>query len=153
MNSSIEFRRTDSNDPALPPLIEQLDQHLYGIYGDRMEFFSLFNGFECIKHVMIVFADGQPVGCGSIKAYEPGVIELKRMYVAPSVRGQGVGSQLVDQLAAWATELGFQRMILETGHEMTDAVALYQKTGFSKMDNYEPYVGVEESWCFRRELG
>ncbi|OAV43505.1 GNAT family N-acetyltransferase [Lewinella sp. 4G2] len=150
MNTSPDFRRTDSTDPALLPLIKELDEHLYGIYGDRMEFFNLYNGLEYIKHVVIVSFEDQAVGCGSLKEYESGTVELKRMYVSPDARGRGIGSELVEELVSWASELGYSRMILETGHEMPDAVALYKKNGFSRIPNYGQYVGVTESWCYER---
>lgn len=153
MNSSIQLKRTNSADPDLPPLITHLDTYLNGIYGERMKFFNQFNGLEDIKQVVIAYLDGEAVGSAAIKYFDADTMELKRMIIVQSARQKGIGRAIVAGLLEWAKELGAKRVILETGYEMPGAMVFYQRAGFELMDNYGPYVGVEESRCFEMELG
>lgn len=132
----MELRRTTSSDPDLPGLIAALDQHLWAIYGSRMEFFEQFNDLEVIKHTVIASVDGNAVGCGSIKHYAEGVLEVKRMYVADSARGKGVGAAILSELETWARQLGYTYLQLETGDELPAAVKLYTRSGFALIENY-----------------
>jgi ribosomal protein S18 acetylase RimI-like enzyme len=52
----------------------------------------------------------------------------------------------------WAKELGYGKCVLETGKQMTEAVALYQKSGFKLIPNYPPYTHVEDSVCFEKGI-
>jgi GNAT superfamily N-acetyltransferase len=91
---------------------------------------------------------GRPVGCGALRSLrEPAVLrelgprvgELKRMYVAPEVRGQGIGSALLARLEAEGRTLGLARLVLETGTRQTEALALYRRAGFTEISAYGEY--------------
>lgn len=58
---------------------------------------------------------------------------------------------LVNELIAWARELGFKRIILETGELLVEAKHIYLKCGFEIIPNYGPYKNMPESLCM--ELG
>ncbi len=73
---------------------------------------------------------GQLVGCCGLWPLEPGVCELRKMYITAEVRGQGLGRQLMDRVLAKARELGFRRMELDTASCLKEAVSLYEKYGF-----------------------
>jgi len=92
---------------------------------------------------------GRPVGCGAIRVLRdaalthdlgPRVGEIKRMYVAPEVRGQGVGRALLAQLEAEASALGVTRLVLETGTRQLAALALYRRAGFTDIPPYGEYA-------------
>jgi putative acetyltransferase len=92
---------------------------------------------------------GQPVGCGALRCLRdaalihelgPRVGELKRMYVAPEVRGQGIGQALLARLEAEARALGLDRLVLETGTRQAEALALYRRAGFAGISAYGEYV-------------
>lgn len=55
-------------------------------------------------------------------------------------------------LEEWAVERGNTRAVLETGKNQTEAIRLYQKAGYSRMENYGPYAGNDHSVCFSKEL-
>jgi putative acetyltransferase len=91
----------------------------------------------------------RPVGCGALRRLrEPALVrelgprvgELKRMYVAPEVRGRGVGRALLARLEAEARALGLDRLVLETGTRQTEALALYRRAGFTAIPAYGEYV-------------
>ena len=62
------------------------------------------------------------------------------MYVAPEVRGQGIGRALLTRLEAEAHALGLARLVLETGTRQTEALALYRRAGFSEISAYGEYA-------------
>ena len=70
----------------------------------------------------------------------PRVGELKRMYVAADVRGQGIGRELLVRLEDEARTLGLDRLVLETGTRQAEALALYRRAGFSLIPAYGEYA-------------
>ena len=144
--------RTDSTNTDFKMLVNQLDRYLMGINGDDHDFFDQFNKIDNIRHVVVLYLDGQPAGCGAIKEYKPGIMEIKRMFVPPAARGKGLATAVLKELESWALELGYHKCILETGDIMPDAIALYQKNGYNSIPNYGQYVGVASSVCFEKHL-
>lgn len=82
---------------------------------------------------------GQPVGCVALRQLGPGLCEMKRLYIQPSVRGQGLGRQLVARLLAEARHLGYVRMRLDTLASMIPARTLYESVGFYPIPRYNNY--------------
>lgn len=148
----IFLKRTDSEDPDLPVLIEQLDQELAVTDGEDHAFYDQFNKLDRIKNFIILYQNDLPVGCGALKEYELGIAEVKRMFVKPEKRGKGLASLILKELELWASELSFQKCILETGIRQPDAISLYKKNGYHLIPNYGQYKGVEESLCFEKAL-
>jgi len=148
----ISCKRTDSTDTDFQLLVNQLDRYLMGVNGDSHDFFDQFNKIDNIRHVVVLYLDGQPAGCGAIKEYEPGVMEVKRMFVPPAARGKGLATAILKELEVWAAELGYEKCILETGDIMPDAIALYKKNGYRSIPNYGQYVDVASSVCFEKHL-
>ncbi len=79
---------------------------------------------------------GKPVAGGGIKRDEDGVAEIKRMYVAPAARRQGLGRQLLEALEDKARELGYARIRLDTGNRQPHAQAMYERAGYHPIENY-----------------
>jgi GNAT superfamily N-acetyltransferase len=96
--------------------------------------------------------DGEVVGCGGICRLEDGVAELRRMYVAPSARGLGIGRRLLAALESAATELGYSRIRLETGFRQREAIGLYESAGFRRGDCWGPYLTDPKSVCYEKAL-
>jgi ribosomal protein S18 acetylase RimI-like enzyme len=78
-----------------------------------------------------------PLGCVALRAMaEPGSAEIKRLYVAPAGRGQGVGRALAEAVMAEARRLGYREARLDTLPEMGAALALYRRLGFADVAPY-----------------
>ena len=102
---------------------------------------------------LVISLNGTPVGCGAVRLIAPDTGELKRMYVAPAVRGKGLGRRLIAALEAEARALGARRLVLETGTRQTAAITLYRATGFRPIPLYDEYCrSPETSLCFGKEL-
>ncbi|HSN62127.1 MAG TPA: GNAT family N-acetyltransferase, partial [Ferruginibacter sp.] len=93
-----------------------------------------------------------PVGCGAMKAYDPGTMEIKRMYTTLDSRGRGIAGKVLAELESWATQMSCEKCILETGIRQPEAIALYKKHGNHIIANYGQYAGMESSVCFEKKL-
>jgi GNAT superfamily N-acetyltransferase len=80
--------------------------------------------------------DGNPIGCGAVKLLDPRTAEIKRMWLAPEARGQGLGRQLLDALEGAARELGATEGRLDTHESLGAALALYRNAGWRDVDPY-----------------
>ena len=74
------------------------------------------------------------------------------MFVQNEYQGQGIGSRLVSLLIEWAAQLGYRRMILETGELLAESCAVYKKLGFEVIPNYGPYADMPESLCMAKTI-
>jgi ribosomal protein S18 acetylase RimI-like enzyme len=86
--------------------------------------------------------DGEPAGCGVLKRLEDGIGEIKRVWVAPSARGLGVASRLMQKLESIALEAGLTTVRLDTNRALSEAQALYRKIGYHEIERYNdnPYA-------------
>ncbi len=75
---------------------------------------------------------GAVVGCAAVTPIRDGVCELKRMYLLPERRGQGLGRKALEHALSYARDQGFARMELETHTRMERAREMYRKAGFQK---------------------
>ncbi len=82
---------------------------------------------------LVVYVDDQPVGCGGIRALTGDTAEVRRMFVAPRLRGQGLGRQLLSFLEQEARALGYRFIELETGERNTAAQNLYTTNGYERI--------------------
>jgi GNAT superfamily N-acetyltransferase len=87
-----------------------------------------------------------------VRRNEPYVAEIKRMYVAPAVRGRGIGRQVLQELEAIASHLRANRIVLETGLRQPDALALYRRAGFVEIPLFGEYVDSPLSVCMEKIL-
>lgn len=98
--------------------------HLPGSYRD--------NGGE---FWVAVDPDGHVVGTSGVFPIDASTLELRKMYLGPSIRGRGLASRLFERVLTFARECGFRRIVLDTTDQMTDAIAFYEKKGFVRDDS------------------
>lgn len=144
--------RTTSDNKDFRSLVMELDADLKIRDGEEHSFYAQYNKIDMLKHVVVAYDNSIPVGCGAIKEYSSGVMEIKRMYVLPARRGEGIASAILRNLEEWAFELKNHRCILETGIKQPEAIALYKKNGYVIIPNFGQYEHVENSVCFGKLL-
>ena len=149
---TINITRTSSENEDFISLVRLLDADLAIRDGDDHPFYAQYNKLDNIRYVMVAYINGVPAGCGAIKEFSPGVMEVKRMFTLPGHRGKGIASALLSKLEEWADELGYEKCILETGKKQPEAIALYEKNGYIITDNYGQYTGIKNSVCFEKDL-
>lgn len=149
---SIYIRRTDSDDPDFQAMVRLLDAELAARDGADHSFYAQFNKIDKIRHAVVCYDEGKPVGCGAIKAFDDESMEVKRMYVAPDGRKKGIATRVLNELENWAKEMGYLKCVLETGKRQPEAIALYEKNLYGRIANYGQYVGIENSVCFEKAL-
>lgn len=148
----IKLIRTNSENTDFIELVRHLDADLAERDGSEHAFYAQFNKIAKIKHVVVAYEDGTPIGCGAIKEYETGTMEVKRMYTTPASRGKGIASRVLSELECWAAEMSCQKCVLETGIKQPEAIALYKKNGYQIIPNYGQYIEVDNSLCFEKLL-
>jgi len=92
--------------------------------------------------LLVAYLHGDPVGCGALIFYPDAVGLVKRMWVAPSVRGLGLGRRLLYELEGRARTHDVQLMRLETKDVLTEAIQMYRTSGYIEVNpfNDEPYA-------------
>ena len=87
--------------------------------------------------LLLAMYEDQLAGCVALHKLEPGICEMKRLYLRPQFRGKRLGRALADQIIVEARQIGYQRMRLDTVEPvMKDAVAMYRKIGFREIEPY-----------------
>jgi putative acetyltransferase len=148
----ITLKRTTSEDTDFQYLVALLDQDLKIRDGEEHDFYNQFNKITMIKYAVVAYMDNVPVGCGAFKEFDTETVEIKRMFVLPDFRGKGIATSVLHELETWATEVNYKAAILETGKKQPEAIALYQKMGYTITANYGQYENVENSVCMRKAI-
>ena len=117
-------------------------------YAESLGFSLSFQGFdEEVKNLPGAYAPPSgrlllahrqgPAGCVALRQLDRQVCEMKRLYVRPAYRGEGIGRMLVDRVIAEARSIGYKRMRLDTiESSMQEAIALYRRRGFHQIAPY-----------------
>lgn len=110
-------------------------------------------------YLLVYDAGGAPVASGGWRARDEsaegladGDAEIKRMFVAPHVRGQGLARKVLAELEATAAAAGRTRMVLETGLRQPEAIALYESAGYTPVPKFGIYRHDELSLCLAKKL-
>jgi DNA-binding MarR family transcriptional regulator/GNAT superfamily N-acetyltransferase len=92
--------------------------------------------------VLVASLQSEPIGCGALKFHDGEPTEIKRMWIAESARGLGVGRRLLAELEARAAQSSSPLVRLETNGTLTEAIAMYRSAGYTEVApfNDEPYA-------------
>ena len=88
---------------------------------------------------LVAVDDGTPVACAGLRRHDATSGELKRMYVRPDHRGRGLARRILAAVEQRARELGYTRLLLETGTAQPEAIALYESAGYQGIDGFGHY--------------
>jgi GNAT superfamily N-acetyltransferase len=137
----IEVRHERPDSPAATAVFEQYMDIVRERAGrDMREAEHIFATTEAFDGPgsawLIVYDDGQPVACGGLRPLEPGVGEIKRMFVSAAARRRGHARRLLGELEAIARDAGNTRIRLLTTELLPEAVALYRSTGYHELSRH-----------------
>lgn len=147
----IRFDRPDSDDGRR--LIQRLDEDLLQRY-PAIAIHGLHPQDVADPNLTFLVAsvDSQAVGCGALRSLEPGVGEVKRMFVLPEFRGRGIARQILMALESAAREHGYSTLRLETGTRQPEAIGLYRSAGYGEIPCFGEYADDQFSVCFEKRL-
>lgn len=143
----MEIGACDPASAAAQVLVEELSAVLETLTGDSGKASFAPDG---AYFVVARGAAGQLLGCGALRALEPDIGEIKRMYARPG--SAGVGAAVLAHLERQAAGSGYRTLWLETRRVNTRAVAFYLKHGYQVIANYGKYIGRPEAICFGKTL-
>ena len=114
--------------------------------------FVPYNISESIQDVLIAYINDKAVACAGLKNHNESDAEIKRVWVEPEYRRNGIALAMMDRIEDKACHMGFKRAILQTREVMTDAMGLYMNRGYYRIDNYPPYDKLEGAVCLAKDL-
>jgi DNA-binding MarR family transcriptional regulator/N-acetylglutamate synthase-like GNAT family acetyltransferase len=99
---------------------------------------------------VVASSDGEPVACGAVRIIDEHSAEIKRMWVHHEMRGVGLGQRMLTFLEDCVRQLGRRRVLLDTNVTLLEAIAMYERAGYTSIDRYSdnPYA----SRWFSRQL-
>ena len=151
MPAIVAAERPDSPDAAqliteleavLAPLYPQASRHGYSI--DKL----LRQGVA----FFVTRVDGAPAGCGGVQVFGADYAEVKRMFVRPPYRGQGLGRLMLAHLADYSRAQAVGVLRLETGIHQIEAIHLYERFGFRRVGPFGAYRPDPNSVFFEMPL-
>lgn len=86
--------------------------------------------------LLLAIIGGEAVACVALRKWSLETCEMKRLYVRPAFRGQGIGKGLAMMIVGEARLIGYERMRLDTVPSMTTAIGLYESLGFREIEPY-----------------
>jgi putative acetyltransferase len=152
VNEHLTIKRTTGRHPDFESMIRQLDNELWNEMKEVQATYDQFNKVPDIDTVVLIYRGVDVIACGCFKKYRNDTVEIKRMFTVPAERGKGLAVIVLNELEKWAVELNSRYSILETGKKLLSAVQLYKKSGYTITENYDQYIGLEQSVCMKKEL-
>lgn len=139
--SAVEIAREDPRSPVADALLgayrDELDERFPGGFRPPPNWAAARDVLvPPTGDFLVVRAGGEPLGCGAVRVLEPGVGEIKHMWVHRSLRGQGLGRRLLAACEAAARELGCAVVRLDTDPVLGEAVQLYRAVGYREIERY-----------------
>ncbi|MBX3091740.1 MAG: GNAT family N-acetyltransferase [Cryobacterium sp.] len=141
----MKFRETLPSEPAAHGLLSDY-------FRSRELGFTLARGYTIVFPgdeqftpprgvFLVVELDGEPVGCGGVRAIDPDSrghirFEIKHLWVDPTARGKGLGGKLLDELESRAIAFGATHAVLDTNASLESAAALYRSRGYMDIEPY-----------------
>ena len=150
----IRFKWTDGSNEDFQRFYLAIEEFYSSIVGgekNRKGFIS-YNISQNIGIVVIAYIGNIAVGCAGLKSYSDTDVEIKRVWVEPNYRRRHIAADMMQIIENKAREQHFTRAILQTRVAMTEAVSLYEKLGYYRIENYPPYDKLDGAVCYAKDL-
>ena len=153
----LSIERVSLDDVDVQILIAQLNADLYSRYPEPGALVFRLDPADIVDGVgVLLMAEfkSRSVGCGAFRSidHQPGTAEIKRMYVAPSARGNKIGAAILAELERRAVSIGVTRLVLETGPRQPEALQLYSRAGYAQCDPWGEFIGKDFSVCMAKTV-
>lgn len=152
MPIEINAERPDSTDAL--ELLRELDEALW-LHPYPPQSRHAFSVDKLLREQVAFYVarlDGEPAACGGVKVFAGDYAEVKRMFVRPIYRGQGLGKAILNQLAAHTRSHDIEVLRLETGIYQVEAIGLYERWGFQRRPPFGEYQVDPLSVYFEKAL-
>ena len=128
------------NQPEVRAMLARLDAYCAALYpaesNHLLDIDALMQGD--VLFLVARDVDGSAAGCAALVNRE-GYGEVKRMFVDEARRGMGAGRQLLEHIGMFAAMSGLRTLRLETGIHQPEAIALYERSGFTRCEPFGDY--------------
>jgi putative acetyltransferase len=151
MSITITLERPDTD--AAMELVEELEAILSKLYPSESR-----HGYSVEKLIRegvafyVIRVDGRPAGCGGVQLFGSEYGELKRMFVRPEYRRQGLAKLMLNHLTTHCREHGVKLVRLETGIHQVEAIGLYESMGFKSIGPFSEYRDDPNSRFFEKPI-
>jgi putative acetyltransferase len=151
MSTTITRERPDTPDAVA--LILELEAELDPLYPRTSR-----HGYSVDKLIaqgvifFVVRSDGAAAGCGGVQLFGAEYGELKRMYVRPAFRGQGIAKKLLEHLEDYTRDQQIGLLRLETGIHQHAAIGLYERMGYQPIPPFGAYREDPNSLFFEKQI-
>jgi len=152
---ALEITPIDPREPEAAALIRAMTAEVTKTYDHKIDGAGNFKPEDVLvpgSGFLVGRVEGQAVACGGFRPLEPGIAEIKRMYVAPEHRGRGYSKVMLQTLERMAKESGYEAVRLETRNLQLAAIALYESQGYLRIPNYGMYEGKQSCLCYEKAL-
>lgn len=126
-------------------LVEELDDRYPGLSEEEP-------APQDLLVAVVAYNGSVPVGCGALRELEPGIGEIKRMFVPPEARGKGVARRMLEALEAQGRVMGYSAMRLGSGIRQPEALGLYESCGYRRIPLFGDYEGSALCVCYEKAL-
>ena len=150
----IRYEWTDGNNSDFQRFYLATEEYYSSIVGGEKnrKGFIPYNISQNIGIIVIAYIDDIAVGCAGLKSYSDTDAEIKRVWVEPVYRRRHIAVDMMQMIENKAKEQHFTRTILQTREAMAEAVLLYEKLGYNRIENYPPYDKLEGAVCYAKDL-
>lgn len=151
---AVTVKAESSLQDEIRELVRQLNAYLLSLSPPEACYHMTVEQMAEAPTTLLVARDeaGRAVGIGALRREGNGIGEVKRMYTLPEVRGQRVGSALLDNIVALARSEGIEQLVLETGDRHPEAWRLYESRGFTRCGPVLDYPESPWSVFFEKSL-
>lgn len=139
----VEVRPASLTSPQVLDLFAQHDRFMTEQLGPDQCYYTPYHPGENLLRVWGAYEGELLLGCVAFRWKSQGLGELKRLFVRPEYRGQGVARALLTQLLSFAQSQGCSRLYLDTRISLEPAVALYRRFGFQITCQEGLYIQME----------
>ncbi len=136
---TISVAAEDFDAPESRELLAEFDAEMARRYGSGDEPMHPIPPADLVTF-LVARVDGRAAGCAALRRHDPGLAEVKRMYVRAEARRLGIGMRLLTGLVDAGRAAGFSVLRLETGGAQPEAIAMYEAAGWDPISGFGQYA-------------